>query len=285
MEKIKQYVKEIFKIIQKPGMKILPGQIAFFLVLSIIPIFTLVGYIASMFSISIDSLIRFMSETFPSEVFNLLIPFVSGTGFDANVFLFMVTGFILASNGPHSIVIASNELFHMKHQDYLTSRIKAFFMTIILVVLFLFILVVLGFGNMILKYIIDLKIFSFITKELYFIFVLIKWPLAFFLIFYSMKLIYTLAPSKKIPSKYMNRGAFVATLGFTFVTAIYSYYVSNFANYDLFYGSLSNVIILMLWVYILSYIITLGIAINAASYSELEENNSHNNSLEQDNNK
>lgn len=144
--------------------------------------------------------------------------------------------------------------------------------------LFIFILVVLGFGNMILKYMIDLKVFGFITKELYFIFVLIKWPLAFFLIFYGIKLIYTLAPSKKIPSKYMNRGAFVATLGFTFVTAIYSYYVSNFANYDLFYGNLSNVIVLMLWVYILAYIITLGIAINAASYNELEETNSHNNS-------
>lgn len=272
-------------MIQKPGMKILPGQIAFFLVLSIIPIFTLVGYIASMFSVSIDSLIRFLSETLPSEVSSLLIPFISGTGLDANVLIFMITGFILASNGPHSIIIASNELFKIKHQDYLTSRIKAFFMTIILVILFFFILVVLGFGNMILKYVIDLKIFGFLTKELYFIFVLIKWPLAFFLIFYSMKLIYTLAPAKKIPSKYMNPGAFFTTLGFIFVTSIYSYYVSNFANYDLFYGSLSNVIILMLWVYILSYIITLGIAINSTAYSELEENNAHNILSEQDNNK
>ena len=158
-------------------------------------------------------------------------------------------------------------------------------MTIILVILLFFILIVLGFGNTILKYVIELKLFGFLTKEIYLIFTLIKWPLAFFLIFYSMKVIYTLAPAKKISSKYMNPGALIATLGFILITAIYSYYVSNFANYDLFYGSLSNVIILMLWVYILSYILTLGIAINATIYNKLEENNAHNILSEQDNNK
>lgn len=268
---MKENINKIFAIIRKPVMKILPGQIAFFLVLSIIPILTLVGYFASTFSISIDSMIEFMQETFPKEVLDVLLPFVSGNGFDANVFIFMFVGFVLASNGPHSIMVASNTLFNIKQQDYISGRIKAFIMTIILVFQFLFIFVVLGFGNTILKYVLDLKIFSFLTKEFYFLFTLLKWPIAFFFIFYSMKLIYTLAPSEKIPSKYMNKGAFLTTILFVLVTAIYSYYVSNFANYDLFYGSLSNIVILMLWVYILSYIITLGIAVNATTYEEMVE--------------
>lgn len=284
MERMKRILNKLFMIIQKPVMKILPGQLAFFLVLSIIPIITLIGFIASTFSISIDSLISFMIETIPSEVTDVLLPFISGNGIDINIFLFMFTGFLLASNGPHSLVIASNTLFNFKNEDYLTSRIKAFFMTIILVILFFFILIVLGFGNMILASIIKWDVLSFMTKELYFLFILVKWPLAFFLIFYVLKVIYTMAPSKKIPSKYMNRGALFATVGFVLVTAIYSYYVSNFANYDLFYGSLSNIIILMLWIYILSYIITFGIAINATYYEELVENNLHKIEKENDTN-
>ena len=59
------------------------------------------------------------------------------------------------------------------------------------------------------------------------------------------------------------------------VTAIYSFYANNIANYDIFYGGLSNVIILMMWVYILAYILVLGIAINANSY-RLEKNVSDN---------
>ena len=64
----------------------------------------------------------------------------------------------------------------------------------------------------------------------------------------------------------MNRGAIFTTLGWILVTAIYSYYVAHFSKYDIFYGSLSNIIILMMWIYILSYILVLGIAINSNYY-------------------
>ena len=52
------------------------------------------------------------------------------------------------------------------------------------------------------------------------------------------------------------------------VTAIYSFYANNIANYDIFYGGLSNVIILMMWVYILAYTLVVGIAINTQSYRD-----------------
>lgn len=271
MERIKTIIKRLLDVIGKPVMRILPGQLAFFLVLSIVPIITLIGYIASLFSISIESLITFMNQALPGEITDILLPFVSGQGLDANVLIFMVTGFILASNGPHSIIIASNTLYNIPNDNYVKSRIKAFFMTIILVSLFFTSLIVLGFGNTILTWILKWNILSFITKEVYLIFVLLKWPIAFIVIFYAIKVIYTMAPDKRISSRYMNRGAFLTTLAFILVTAIYSYYVSNFANYDLFYGSLSNIIIMMMWIYILSYILVLGIAVNATYYERVKE--------------
>jgi len=41
----KRYIKKLIKIIKKPEMKILPGHLAFFLVLSLIPIITMIGYV------------------------------------------------------------------------------------------------------------------------------------------------------------------------------------------------------------------------------------------------
>ncbi len=281
MERMKQIIKRLLDIIGKPVMRILPGQLAFFLVLSIIPIITLIGYIASLFSISIESLISFMNQALPAEVTEILLPFISGQGLDANVLIFMITGFILASNGPHSIIIASNTLYDIPNDSYLKSRIKAFFMAMLLISLFFTSLIVLGFGNTILAWLLKWDVLSFLTKEVYLVFVLLKWPIAFIVIFYVIKVIYTIAPDTRIPSRYMNRGAFLTTLGFVLVTAIYSYYVSNFANYDLFYGSMSNIIIMMMWIYILSYILVLGIAVNATYYQKvkgvkLPETTSHN---------
>ena len=50
---------------------------------------------------------------------------------------------------------------------------------------------------------------------------------------------------------------------------VYSYYANNIANYGVFYGSLSNLIVLMIWIYILSYILVIGIAINSSIYENL----------------
>jgi membrane protein len=275
MIRIKQIFLRLLKIIQKSEMRILPGNLAFFLVLSVIPIITLIGFTASLFSISIDSVINFMNESFPKEVSQLLIPFIDGRGFDINIGIFMLTGFIVASNGPNSIIVSSNTLYNINNSDYLKRRIKALFLTIILVLLFIFIVIVLAFGNTIIKTVLDIGILKNISQEFYYIYVLLKWPIAFILIYFTIKLVYTIAPDFNISSRFVTKGAIFTTIGWIFITAIYSYYVSNIANYDIFYGSLSNIIVMMMWIYFLAYILVLGIAINASQY-DLEKNVTNN---------
>lgn len=275
MKKVKEIIRKLLKIITRDEMRILPGNLAFFIVLSAIPIITLLGVIASMFSISMGNVIDFMNQTFPAEVSELLVPYISGHGFDTNVLVFMVIGFVTASNGAHSIIIASDTLYKIEPDSLLSRRIKSVFLTIILVNLFIFILVVLAFGNIIVSELLALDIWKVVTDNIYLLFILLKWPVALIVIFFVVKLIYTIAPDKKIPSRYMNRGAIFTTLGWIVVTAIYSYYVTHFANYDLFYGGLSNIIILMMWIYILSYILVIGIAINTNTYEMVENSTKH----------
>lgn len=274
MDRIKSVFKNLLEIIGKNEMRILPGNLAFFLVLSVVPIITLVGFIASFFNIDLNMIINAMQNTFPKEVSELLIPFISGKGIDINVGISMITGFIIASNGAHSIIVASNTLYNIPNDDYLKRRIKAFLMTFLLVILFLFVVVVLAFGNHILAAILNLGIFKNIGSTIYPVFVYAKWPIAYFLIFFLLKVLFTMAPDERIPSRFVNKGVRFATLGWMLATAIYSFYVNHFANYDIFYGGLSNIIILMIWIYILAYILVLGIAINTNNY-ELTKNGSN----------
>ncbi|MCI8777816.1 MAG: YihY/virulence factor BrkB family protein [Bacilli bacterium] len=269
-KRIKAILKKLYCIIRKPEMLILPANLAFFLVLSVVPIFILIGLIASTFSLSLDVVLDFIGENLPSQVTELLATFISGKGIDFNVGFFTITAFILASNGPHSIIVTSNTLYNFEQGSYLNRRIKAIILTILLVTLFIFIIVVLAFGNIILKAIFEIGVLKNVSNFAYSLFVYLKWPIAFFIIFFSIKLIYTIAPDKSVPSKYVNKGAIFTTLGWILTTAIYSYYVSHFSKYDIFYGSLSNIIILMMYIYFLSYILVLGIAINSNSYEMLK---------------
>lgn len=269
-QRIKNILTKLYHIIRKPEMLILPGNLAFFLVLSVFPIIILIGLIASTFSLSLDSIVEFMNENLPRQISDIITTFISGKGIDFNVGFFTITAFILASNGPHSIIVTSNTLYNFEQGSYLNRRIKALILTILLVLLFIFIIVVLAFGNIIVKAIFEIGILKNLSLFAYSMFVYLKWPIAFFIIFFSIKLLYTIAPDYNIPSRYVNKGAIFTTLGWILTTAIYSYYVTHFSKYDIFYGSLSNIIILMMYIYFLSYILVLGIAINSSSYEMLK---------------
>ena len=272
MEYTKKYLKTLLNIIKKPEMKILPGNIAFFLVLSIFPIITLFGFLASFFNLSVDSVVNLMNDILPHEVNNILIPYITGTGMDLHVGFSIIVGYIVASNGAHSIIISCNTLYGIEHSSYLKRRIKALFITILLVMLFVFSLVVLAFGNNILQFILSLNFLGNIGDKVYYLFLLLKWPIAIIVIFIMIKLIFTLAPDSFIRSHVTNNGALFTSLAWLVSTFVYSYYVQHFSHYDIFYGSLSNLIVMMMWIYILSCSLVIGIAINVQNYRSYENN-------------
>lgn len=272
MKKIKNVIGQIYSIIVKPEMKVLPGQLAFFLVLSIIPTIVLLGFICSTFRVPFTNVIYAMNEILPKGVSDILISYINGEGLNLSIGLSMVVGFILASNGPHSIIITSNTLYGIPHSNYLKRRIKALILTILLLMLFVFTLIVLAFGNHIVALILGLKILQPFSEAIYKIYFWSKWPLALFIICFIVKLIYSIAPDSHIPSKYNTKGTVFTTIGWILTTIIYSYYVTNISNYNLFYGSLSNIIVLMLWIYFLAYILVFGMAINVNNYKNSLDN-------------
>lgn len=271
MKKFKKFLKQLFDIIKKPEMKVLPGQLAFFLVLSIIPAIVLIGLICSTIKVPFTNIINVINEVLPEGVGSILISFINGEGLNLTLGISVIVGFTLASNGPHSIIVTSNTLYGIEHSSYIKRHIKALLLTIILLFLVIFTLVVLAFGNNILHFILSLKIFSKISSTIYKIFVLFKWPIGLFIVFFVIKLIYSIAPDSYIPSKYNTRGSIFTTVIWSIVTLGYSFYVVNFNKYNIIYGSLTNVILLMLWIYILSYILVLGMAINVNDYKNAKK--------------
>jgi membrane protein len=274
MKKIKQYISRMIRIINKKELGVLPGQIAYFLVLSMIPLLTLIGVIASKFSISMESLTDAVKGAFPKAIIDILLPALISPGF--GVGMSMLLGFVVASNGTTSIIVASNMLFKIEGAGYLKNRIKAIFMLLVLISLFFFVVVVMAFGNNLLLFLYHIAFDSKMPELIYNIFLVLKWTSGILVIFIMIKLLFTMAPDAAISSKYMNKGAVFTTVAWLISTSVYSIYANNFANYNIFYSSLASIVVLMIWVYILSYSLVIGIAMNSDDYlremHELKQN-------------
>lgn len=269
-EKIKGYFKKLIKILKKPEMAILPANIAFYIILAIIPMLTILVLLASSFDISIDLVGNLVKGIMPEQVSEVIIDVISGKGFDRNVGLFNVMAFVLASNGTNAIIITSNALYKIRNSDWIKDRISSFILLIIIIILFVFLMVVPVFGESILSLMKKASILEAYADEAIIIFNIIKWPLTIFIIYFNIKLIYTISPSKNIKSSETTYGAMFTTIMWLIATAVFRFYLEYFARYDILYGNLSSIIILMVWVYFLSYIFVLGMAINVSRKEEQE---------------
>ena len=262
-KKMRIFLRKVISIIRLPEMRILPGQLAFFLVISIIPLITLVGAIGSGFGLPATSIKEILDSVVPHDIINYLIPANTEGILNFNMIIFFGAAFILASNGTYSIINTSNEIYKVEDNGEIKKRLKAVLMTFILVILFLFLILVPAFGDVLIRLIttsVQNESLNSIIEGIYHI---IKYPISLFIIYYNLKLLYTIAPSTKISSKSTIPGALFTTIMWLLSSKIYAFYVDFFSNYDVFYGAMSNILVLLIWVYILAYIFTLGMCFNA----------------------
>ena len=168
-----------------------------------------------------------------------------------------------ASGGASSIIVTSNQLLHFENASFLKRKVKGLIMTCILIMLIVFLLLVPAFGDKFIEMIQYVNMNQAVTNTIVFIINISKGPISWLLIFFLIKIIYTLAPDKRVPSSFTTKGSIFTTMGFVVVTYIYSFYVNNVAHYDILYGGLAHFVVLMIWFYLIAYIVTIGIAINA----------------------
>ena len=147
MKKAKKYIKEILDILNKKEMRVLPGNIAFFFMLAFIPIVIMIIYIASYFSISVDTINHMIRILLPEESAKAVVDIISGKSLDSHMGLFNLIAFIVATNGTYSIITASNALYNVGKSDALRDRVKSVWLFLIMLVLMLFIITVPVFGD------------------------------------------------------------------------------------------------------------------------------------------
>ena len=81
---------------------------------------------------------------------------------------------------------------------------------------------------------------------------------AFLLMLAVFLLLYKLIPNTKTYWRYIWPGALLAAILFEIARTLFVFYLENFANYQLIYGSIASIIILLIWIYYSAFIMILG---------------------------
>src|SRR5215208_4983541 len=93
---------------------------------------------------------------------------------------------------------------------------------------------------------------------------LARWPALLLVIITGLAVLYRYGPSRdKAEWRWITPGSIFAALVWIVASMLFSWYVSNFANYNETYGSLGAVIGFMTWMWLSTTIVLVGAEVNA----------------------
>ncbi|MDA9509704.1 ribonuclease BN [Bradyrhizobium sp. CCBAU 11386] len=93
---------------------------------------------------------------------------------------------------------------------------------------------------------------------------LARWPLLFLILLAALAVLYRFAPSRDAPRwQWLSLGAVTAALLWIAGSALLSWYLSEFANYNATYGSLGAAIGLMMWMWMSAIVVMFGAELNS----------------------
>lgn len=251
------YIAKIWEIIKKPEMGILPGQLAFFMLLSLVPIITLSGYAAGLFNINFDTLMNMLGKIIPGGI-DTIVPYLDGNTIDFTLAVIFIWMFYLASNGCNTVIVISNQIYGINKSNFFKRRIKAIFMTLAIVLLVLFMLLVPVFGNKLIDLLALYNLDTVVRK----VYKVLQGPITWLIMFIFIRSLYEFAPDRVRKNSHLNTGSIFATIGFVLVTEVYKLFANNMMTYNMFYGALSNIALIMLWLYFLSFVFVIGLSLN-----------------------
>ena len=85
-------------------------------------------------------------------------------------------------------------------------------------------------------------------------------------------LLYSFISCKRMHIRDTIIGAALATVGIILASAVFRIYVDNFSSYPVIYGSITSIMVLLTWLYIISIVILLGAELNGYIMEKRAEN-------------
>ncbi|WP_243116211.1 MULTISPECIES: YihY/virulence factor BrkB family protein [Clostridia] len=265
--RIKGYALRVMDVVSSHHTGAYAAQAAYFFVLSMIPIILLLLTMVQFTSLTKDYIMNAVLQAFPTTVEGLIESIVdqvysqSGTIIPITVLVALWS----AGRGVLSITNGLNCVYESREtRNYVYLRIRASLYTVIFLVAIILSLALSVFGNRIAimlnqHFPVLVRLIDTVIRSRTLI------TLGILTLFWDM--VYKYLPNRKNIGKTTMKkqlpGAIFTACAWQVISFIFSIYLDIFTGFTTMYGSLTMIILIMLWLYMCMYVILLGGEVNA----------------------
>jgi len=264
----KKYISYIIKKSNYIEINSKAAEISFYLLLFIFPflIFT-ISIVVYIPTFTLNKSILIIKNIIPESAFNITISIINSAMENKNLG-FLISSFIFtlwtSSRLIRTLIRWMNKSYNVKEtRSFIKVSIISFIFTLSILGVIFSSTILLVFGKIIGDF-----IFNLIGLDSIFIYIwnVLRYIVGIFTIIIIMINLYKYTPNKNLKIKDVIPGAIISTLVWLSISFFYSYYANNFSNYEVIYGSLGGVIILITWLYLSSWSILIGLEVNVQLY-------------------
>lgn len=239
------------------------GHAALFLLMSI---FSMAMFCISVFShlpIDMGRLTQYLLTVIPEGSLPLVNQILAEAYAESTTMMTSFTMIVMlfcASKGVYAVIIGMNAVYGIRETrgTMLLYALAAAYVVIFFAAIgLMMVLIVLGNNifNWLLQFVPGMIVFDRLFRYGKYLCMLV-----FLLVFFL--LVYMNVPDRRSKIRYEFFGALFSTVAWLAYSWAFSFYISNYANYSITYGSLATVVIFILWLYGTMNIVFVGAEIN-----------------------
>lgn len=240
------------------------AQLAFYFMLSIVPLVLLLSQVLGFFSISLDFIYEYLGAYLKGDAAELLIDMLkSGSSGSLNAALIIIALWA-ASKAQYALNRIANYMSNDAYgKGYFRERFRAIVNILVTVATITAALTVLVYGKPILKIVLATVLKNSAAQQVVSRAMLaMRWPVMLILYFLMISFNYYVLPTKRVRYREVLPGSIFAALAMLVGTSCFSFYTMHIAGYNLIYGSLASLVMLMLWFIMLAWVLGLGLLFN-----------------------
>ncbi len=239
------------------------AQSAFFIIISFFPFVMLLLTLLNYIPIPLDETGRLVIGFLPATVTDFINELLGEIHINASGTIISVTAITAlwsASKGLLAVRRGMNSVYeNTESRNYFVIRFYSIIETLAFIILLIIMLVIMVFGNTLYKW---LAAASPVTAEIAATILDLRGIAGLTVLILFFDLVYMIMPNRKGHFFRELPGAVLTAVGWIGFSYLYAFYVDNIANYSSLYGSLTTIVLLMLWLYICMYMLFIGGEVN-----------------------